>query len=847
MDGGAQAGSRALVGYFDSFEDGVARGWTFDARDPHRAQVLHVIIDGQEVATVTCDEHRADVRASLDHPTGNVGFRFEVPLALLDGEPHRIGFRFPNRFALAVFDPADAGAPRTELAFSTRLKAGVQGYVDGLRQGQLHGWAVRVPPRSGRREGGCQVLVTCEGRRVALARADRYRGDVAAMLACDPQCGFAITLPPAFRKPFPQPFRVEVVPEGVELGGSPAIMSAVTDQLEGTLLDISDRMDRLFRDFVALRRKVQDAVPRPGHTLADYDRWARAYYADLSRRVAAGRAARRAAGGGAPEPLVSILCPTYKPLLSDFVAAVESVLAQTYRNWELVIVDDASRSPELSAQIKAFCARDKRVRSVVRRRNGNISEATNTAIAEARGEWMAFFDHDDLLVPEAIEVMVAEAARTGARMLYSDEDKVDQAGYFLEPNLKPDWNHRYLLGCNYVCHLLFVAADDARAAGPLHGRYNGAQDHDFVLRLSELLPDERIHHVPEVLYHWRKTVNSTAADLSNKGYAVEAGVAAVADHLARLGTKAEVAPVNGLTLYRVTWRNEATPSVCVVIPFRDQAEMTGRCLDRLLSLTEYDRLRVVLVDNWSTSAEAARLVERAAADPRVRVLRVEEEFNYSRLNNLAVAGTDADCALFMNNDVLVSDPAWLRTAVGELTADDRVAVVGCKLLYPNNTVQHAGVVVGGEGIAAHVHRAAPFDDYGYIGRAVLSHEVTAVTAACLLIRADVFRAVGGFDEETLRVAYNDVDLCLKVRAAGHKVVWSAETVAEHHESFSRGSDDRPEHEARFFHEQQAMLDRWGSHPLFARDPAYSPHFTVDLQPFFDLVPPGSPKAAPPAS
>lgn len=841
MDEGISVHMRAprssCLGYFERLEDGVAFGWVVDTSAPLKPVRVHAVIDGQETGQGLANENREDVRSMLSHPTGNLGFRYYVPEEYRDGQEHRLSFRLPGGMILRCFDPANPKETLPDLAFRLKRMPEIRGFVDGLRQGQLQGWVTRTEPGTTQPLGGCHVLVTCEGAHVAQLRADRYRGDVAAAMGCDPNCGFQLSLPRAFRSGTPRRFRFEVMPERIEIDGSPLVTSTVEDQLEAALLDVSEQMDAMFRDFVKLRRRVAEMLPQPGYNLADYDRWARVYYPALRVRVAAGRAIRSKADVTPPDPLVSILLPTYRPLMSDFVAAVESVIAQTYPNWELVIVDDCSRQPELRAQIKAFCDRDTRIRSVTRKRNGNISEATNTAIKAARGEWIAFFDHDDLLVDVAIEMMVREAQRTGAQVLYSDEDKVDQAGYFLEPNFKPDWNYRYLLGCNYVCHLLFVASTALAEAGPLDSKYNGAQDHDLILRLSEIVPADRINHVPEVLYHWRKTPNSTASDISRKGYAVDAGIRAVSDHLARRGVPAKVESVRGLTLYNPVWQLAAAPKVCIIIPFKDQVETTRKCLETVLRGTDYKQFEVILIDNWSLTAEAEAFVADAKRNRRVRVLRVEEAFNFSRLNNLAAAQTEAEFLLFLNNDLFPVEKNWLRLLVSEALADPGVAAVGGRYLYPNETVQHAGLVVGPRGLAAHAHRAAPSTDYGFIGRIALAHEVTAVTAACMLVRASVFHEVGCFDEVSFKVAYNDVDLCLRIRAAGHRVVYCAEMVAIHHESLSRGSDDRPENEVRFFQEQQMLLDRWGDHPLFRHDRAYNPHLTVDREPFYDLVPP----------
>ena len=674
---------------------------------------------------------------------------------------------------------------------------------------------------------------------MAQVKADRYRGDVAAALGGDPNCGFEIILPNAFRRGGQQTFRFVVTPDDVELAGSPLTTSLVDDRLEARLLEIQATVDRLYGEIGRLRTEVADVVPKPAYSLGDYDRWARRYTDRLRARVSADRAREAAAqpDGAVPEPLVSILVPTYKPMMSDFTAAVDSVLSQTYRNWELIIVDDGARSPEIAARIRQYCADDPRIRAVTLKKNLGISGATNAGLREVRGEYVAFFDHDDLLVDVAIEMMVRAARQTGARMLFSDEDKIDQAGYFLEPNLKPDYNHRYLLGCNYICHLLFVEAKTLAKVGELRPAYDGAQDHDLILRLVEEIPRAEIHHVPEVLYHWRKTPNSTAVNIGNKTYAIDAGVRAVSDHLKRLGVKAEVSAIRGLTLYGIKWLQTAQPKVSIIIPFKDQVDTTQRCVDALLAFTDYQAFEIVLVNNWSVTREAADFVKRVSRLPRVRVLTVEEEFNYSRLNNLAARDNDAEYYVFMNNDVFVGNKDWLRTIVGEALAAPDIAVVGGKFLYPNDTIQHAGVVVGPAGVAAHGHRGAPVTDYGYIGRAMLSHEVSAVTAAGMLIRASVFHEVGGFDEQHLKVAYNDVDLCLKVGEAGWRIVWCAEFTAYHHESLSRGSDDRPEHEARFFAETRVMQERWGANPRYRRDPFYSKHFTVDRQPFFDLVDP----------
>lgn len=829
--------SSGCIGYVDSFDDGVIRGWAIDRRKPDVHLKLAVIVNGEVIGTAECSKPREDIRSVLGHLTGEAGFEYEVPLRFFDGKDHTLSLQYPGGAPVRVLTSSASAEESDRLYFGAALPDRFQGFVDGLRGGTLQGWIVRRSPRDEYGKGGCTVVVTCDGVKIGQVKADRWRGDVSVHIKADPNCGFLFAVPTAFRRARAQTFRFYVAPEHVELHNSPCVTSLVTDKLEAALLDAAAQVDRIHQELAALRQSLLLPAPDDQDTIENYDEWARRYFVELTRR--AGLERQEAARQRADQPLVSVLVPTYRPLLTDFRAAVESVIAQTYANWELVIVDDASRDPELTEMISVFCARDKRIRSVTHDKNQNISEATNTAIQHAKGEWIAFFDHDDLLVDVALDMMIHYALRTDAEVLYSDEDKVDQAGYYSEPNFKPDWNHRYLLGCNYVCHLLIVRAPTLRKVGPLQTVYNGAQDHDLVLRLSETVSAERIHHVPEVLYHWRKTPNSTAVDISNKGYAVKAGVKAVNDHLDRVGTKAEVSSIKGLTIYRVSWAYEEQPTVCAIIPFREQIGLTRRCVQMLRKNTDWDKLEIILVDNGSTSQEAADFMEEARGVHGARVITVQEEFNFSRLNNIAAQATTADYLLFLNNDVFVEDRQWLRIMVNESLADPLVGIVGNKLFYPTGAVQHAGVVVGPSVIGMHVHRGAAETDYGYVGRALLPQEMTAVTAACMLVKAEVFQEGGGFDEVDLKVAYNDVDLCLKVRSRGLKVIYAADSTAAHHESVSRGSDEAPGKKERLQREAQVILDRWGKNDLFRNDPAYNPHFAPRGRGFMELGPASS--------
>ncbi len=815
------------------------RGWAMDRANPSMPVVIRLIIDGAEVASFACAGSRPDV-VSAGIPE-NVGFAQALDRALFDDKPHLLELRSASGRPAAI---VRAGETCAAITLKQKWCPRVLSHIDGVRDGVIKGWVLTEDPASGRRTGGAQLLVSCEGVPIAQIRATAFRPDVAKHHAGPADCGFEFIPPPAFRRARPQSFGFHLLPYEMELDGSPCVTSFIGDEQQTALLTISEEIDSLYRQITGLRRRMRLLVPRPTFKLDDYDSWVKDYLAALRGSVAALRYAdaRTRARARPAEPLVSIVCPTYRPDLGHFVQAVESVVAQTFRNWELVIVDDGSQMPALSAEIAAMAARDPRIRPIVRDRNGGIGAATNAGIKAARGAWVALLDHDDLLVDVALEVMVAAAAATGAKVVYSDEDKIDTDGRLSEPAFKPDWNHRLLLSVNYVCHLLMVDRAVLRRAGPLHRKYEGAQDHALLLRLAELVPPEQIHHVPEVLYHWRKSATSTAASTGAKEYAIEAGIAAVTDHLARTGRRAKVTAIGANTWYRVRWTTTAAPSITIIIPFKDAVDTTRECVRRIREGTDYTNYELILIDNWSISAEAEAFCADMRALPGCRVLRVEEEFNYSRLNNLAADYAMSDFLVLMNNDLFVTDRAWLRTMVNEALADDRVAIVGGKYLYPNGTVQHGGVVLGIGGVASHVHTGLPADDPGYAARALFAQEMSAVTAACLLIRAEVYRQVGGLDEEELRIAFNDVDLCLKARAAGWKIVWTPEVVAEHHESLSRGDDQQQAHkEARFFDEWQVMINRWGD--TLRRDPFYSKHFSLDGRPFFDLVAPQAPKRA----
>ena len=812
--------------HVDVIEGLALQGWAVNRSNPSEPCALHIIVDGQELQRVVCDQPRPDVMQSGAGPE-LCGYDVRLPRALLDGKTHRVQMRdVLRREVLMVRN----GGPRPELDVRLTWTPRVRGSVDGLREGGFAGWVMRDELDEPALHGSCAVRVTCDGATVGTVRANQFRRDVAIATGGPVDCGFRFNPPPRFRTSRARTWRFLLEPEGIELSGSPLVTSLVSDARDALIVDMVDAVDALFRDVASMRRRVHALLPHQAYTLEDYDSWYRAYEPALAARLAASRPE----DGWASGPLVSVVCPVYRPDAAELEQAIDSVLTQTWPNLELILVDDAGKSAGVTAVLQRAAKRDSRVRLLTHKRNKGISGATNTAVAAARGAWVALFDHDDMLAPVAIECMMREALKGGARVLYSDEDKLEPTGRHVEPALKPSWNHRLALASNYVCHLLLIERALLDAVGPFDSRYDGAQDHDLVLRLAEHTQPGEIRHVPEILYHWRITASSTSSNPDAKPYAAIAGETAVLDHLARLGRPATVQALQGQTRYEVTWTLEHEPKVTVIIPYKDQIEVTRRCLDALLGTTDYGNFDVILVDNWSVTKEAEAFAAAAGKLANVRVMRVEEPYNFSRLNNLAVAQTDAEFVVLMNNDLFVANPQWLRACVGE-ALDPSVAAVGGKFLYPDGTVQHGGVIVGHGGVAGHAHLGLPGDDPGYAGRMLSAQEMTAVTAAGMLVRTACFREIGGLDEQALSIAFNDIDLCLKLRAAGYKIIWTPAFAAEHHESLSRGADETREQEQRFFGEAQTMRERWPD--AIANDPFYHPLFSLDLRPFQDLVDP----------
>ena len=529
------------------------------------------------------------------------------------------------------------------------------------------------------------------------------------------------------------------------------------------------------------------------------------------------------------QPTISVLMPTYDTPTRYLREAIESVQRQEYPHWELCIADDASKAPHVRQVLAEYAAGDARIRVCYRPDNGHISAASNSALALATGEFVALLDHDDRLHPLALHY-VAEAivGTPGVAMIYSDEDKVDTAGLRNGPYFKSDFNYELFLAQNMVSHLGCYATETVRALGGFRVGLEGSQDWDLGLRVFEQVGAAAIVHIPRVLYHWRELPGSTAVSVNEKPYAWVAGRRAVEEHVRRRSIDATVLPAPGLPSWnRIRYAVPSpAPKVSIVIPTRDKVFLLRNCIASILEKTTYPNYEIVIVDNGSVEADTENYLRSLPTD-RIRVLRDDAPFNYSRLNNRAVEASSGELVCLLNNDIEVVTPDWLEEMVG-IVSQGSVGIVGARLWYPDQRIQHAGVILGIGGIASHSHRFAPRGNPGYFGRAVLHQQLSAVTGACLLVSRKLWDTLDGLDE-TLAVAFNDVDFCLRAGALGRRVVWTPYAELIHHESISRGPENTPEKIERFEAEQALMRQRWGE--LIKADPFYSPNLTLLAEDF----------------
>lgn len=570
----------------------------------------------------------------------------------------------------------------------------------------------------------------------------------------------------------------------------------------------------------------------------DYARWVELYD---KPSAAALRQMRVTARQLHYQPLISVLLPTYNSAAKWLEKAMDSVRRQVYPNWELCIADDASTQPQVRATLERYAAADSRIKIVYRELNGHISAASNSALELATGDFIALLDHDDELAPQALYAVAAELnADPGADLIYSDEDKIDEEGRRFDAYFKPDWNPDLLTGQNYISHLGVYRAERVREVGGFRLGFEGCQDWDLALRVTEIIPPERIRHIPRVLYHWRAIAGSTALVLSEKDYVGANSKRLLEEHCQRTGTAAVVEAVPGGHCRLRRRVPEPAPLISIIIPTRNRISVLRPCMESILERSTYARYEILLVDNQSDEPETVAYLHALRGED-IRVLPYDHPFNFSAMNNFAVEHARGDLICLLNNDMEVITPDWMEEMASHACRPE-IGAVGAMLYYPNDTIQHAGCVLGIGGVAGHAFKTFPRGTDGQYNRARLVQNYTAVTAACLMIRRSTFLQVGGLEEERLRVGFNDIDFCLRVHTAGYRNLWTPFAEFYHHESVSRGLEDTLEKHERFQGEVAYMRQRWNG--LLEADPAYNPNLTLEHENFTLANPPRTQELAP---
>lgn len=678
----------------------------------------------------------------------------------------------------------------------------------------LTGWSIAGE------ETECKVLV--DGTPVSAEVHWKYRKDVVDVipeLSSDAKCGFEIYVP--------------------DKGGSKLTLELSADGRESTYVAALDKIRHgengqdtanIFQKTLRYWKNygLKNTIKKVCQKLSgqrDYGN-----YEDFLKKygVKEEELARQRQETFENGPCFSIAVPLYQTKEKYLREMIESVQAQTYTNWELCLADGSGREHSLQSVVGEYIAKDKRIKYCLLEKNEGIAGNTNEALKMATGDFIVLTDHDDLLSPEALyQCAKAVQREPQTDVIYSDEDKVDMSGKeFFEPHFKSDYNIDLLCTMNYICHLFVVRKDVMERAGLFESCYDGAQDHDFILRCTEKA--EHIVHIPKVLYHWRCHAQSTSENPESKLYAFENGCKAVKAHYDRIGIPAEVEQGPFYGMYRTHYLWKEQPLVSILIPNKDHVADLKKCMDSIEEKSTYRNFEFVIVENNSIEEETFAYYKEIEKRDNVRVLYYKEDFNYSRINNFGAKEANGEYILLLNNDTEMIEPDSMKEMLDICMRPD-VGIVGAKLLFEDNTIQHAGVIIGFGGVAGHAFIGQDRDDNGYFSRIISVQDLSAVTAACLMVRRSVFDEVEGLNEE-FKVAFNDIDFCLKVRKAGYLVVYNPYAQFYHYESKSRGQEDSADKVARFQQEIGLFGERWGE-LLENGDPYYNPNLTLDKADF----------------
>ena len=524
--------------------------------------------------------------------------------------------------------------------------------------------------------------------------------------------------------------------------------------------------------------------------------------------------------------------PVYDPPKQFFEDALKSVINQVYTNWELCIADDRSNQPYVRDIIEKYSKKSNQIKVHINEKHSHISETSNNALKLAEGEFVVLMDHDDLLRPHSLLRLAQSSNKIkNLKIIYSDEDKINDEGIRSCPYFKPDWNPDLLLAQNYFCHLFCAERSLINKVRGFRKGFEGSQDWDLALRLIEDLDEKEIHHIPEILYHWRIHSGSVAANIDNKNYAIRSAKKAVEEHLGRLEIKAKVSVTqNQFIRVKRFETNQVTQKASIIIPTKNNFDVLKKCINSIVEKTPPDLFELIVVDNQTTDTKALWYYRELEKRNNLNLLKYQMDFNYSAINNFAAKQAKGDVLIFLNDDTEIITEDWLEELIAQAIRKE-IGAVGSKLLYPDGTIQHAGIILGYCTIAGEMLKGLHGDHPGQMQRANLIQNVSAVTGACLAVEKSKFQLIGGFDEYNLKIAFNDVDLCLRLMGKGLKNLFTPEVLLYHHESKSRGKEDTPVKIQRFTKEINFMLNKWGE--LLQFDPAYNRNLSLNFQEQFE--------------
>jgi glycosyltransferase involved in cell wall biosynthesis len=818
-------------------------GWALSLNAPNAPVRLDVMVDQLKLCEVTTSLkiQAEDGNDSFEKLGGKAGFSINLSEYVTDNIRQKLVGR--GKFIITVFihgtnieldnspltclanallDKPIRAAVKDELKTSA-MATRYAGNIDSIRGRRITGWVLDNNNTNKRLE----LEFYLDGQYVGHTTANLWREELRTLASDNPRHGFEFVIPEKHLR---------------HLGSERAILDVCEQATKQTLLSafnidglprphpplttlIRRQLDKIHEVLKNIESELPQLRYQSTYHIDEYDEYFRQYYTitpayrrDMREEIAEFRYA----------PRISIILPVYKPELRILEETILSALNQTYANFELCVVDDGSGDDAIHGLIKQYAVRDSHIRFQVNDRKQGISAASNTALTLATGDYAAFLGHGDILSEDALFCVVKALQDKRHTVLYSDEDRFDEEGNHVLPIFKPDFNYDLLLSNNYIRHFLVVDTAALRGVGGLREEFLGCEDYDLILRLAESYPVPAFFHIPRVLYHGRILDESASQIVLDQRVLLEKIATTVQAHLDRRQVNATVAPEHDILKQhnifatRVFWPiPENSPLVSIIIPTKDAINLVSSCIASILSNTDYRNYEILLIDHASEHPLSKGYFTSLAAYQNIRVLRYSGAFNWSAINNYAVSQAKGEILVFLNNDTVVLSRNWLTELVSHTVRPD-VGAVGAKLLYDDGTIQHAGVILGIGGLADHAFVGEASTAKGYLGRALLTVDMSAVTGACLACRREVFDQVSGFDAVNLKVAFNDVDFCMKITDAGYRIVWTPHALLYHLESKSRGVDDTPEKLKRFCREIRFMEEKWKN--KLRVDPFYNPHF-----------------------